>query len=295
MAWGAGALGLLAVAALAGADPAPHADPWIDIPTVPTTDFDQYYPDRARRMRINGWARLRCVAQPGGRLTACQLVGEAPSDYSFGNRALLAARVLRVGPSALAQALDWPAYYLVSFETRDGTTPPDVVIAPQASEIEAARPPSADPVGMARLRCEVPASGGGLVTGCQVLFEGPAGQGFGLAATSLAARAYRVDRKPLPARVRFRLGGWRPDFQLDVHVSDTDAIVVWRTPPAPQALDAAGGRAGVMLNCAWDLRGALSACRVDEAVPRADAEAALSLVGDLRLSRPVEFNINFGQ
>jgi hypothetical protein len=63
-------------------------------------DPGPYYPERALRNDISGYATVDCLASPEGNLTKCVVVEEEPADIGFGVTTLLMAhdRWMKVAP-----------------------------------------------------------------------------------------------------------------------------------------------------------------------------------------------------
>jgi hypothetical protein len=55
-------------------------------------DSGPYYPDRAARMGVSGYATLDCVALASGALTSCLIDEEFPMGFGFGPAALTMAK-----------------------------------------------------------------------------------------------------------------------------------------------------------------------------------------------------------
>ncbi|HWA61870.1 MAG TPA: energy transducer TonB [Caulobacteraceae bacterium] len=58
----------------------------------------RYYPDRAQRLGVSGKATLSCVVNAAGKVGACEVVGETPADYGFGDAARKLARFFVMKP-----------------------------------------------------------------------------------------------------------------------------------------------------------------------------------------------------
>lgn len=292
-------LGLLAAACLS-ADPVlareTQSPVRLDTP-VKLVGRAPEHPTQALTLGIRGWGRLRCIARADATLGDCQLVGEAPQGFRFGRTALAAAPQLRVAleGEALASIVGKPTYYKISFSGDRATA--DQARPSSPALVEAAHPKGAEVVGMVELECRPPASGKGLVSDCVVTAEGPVGQGFAAAAVALAEAEYRTDIEPLPQRFTFYLRRWsfsnrpNPLFAAMPEVL-TFASLKWREKPGPEE-GLQLPEVGVLLDCALDADGGLSACRSD-AEPAA-AQAALAFTPRLRLTRSVSFIVNWGQ
>jgi TonB family protein len=63
--------------------------------------FARYYPDRAQRLNMSGEASLKCVVTDNGRLTACEIVSEAPEDFGFGQAGLAVSKLFKMHPATI--------------------------------------------------------------------------------------------------------------------------------------------------------------------------------------------------
>ncbi len=78
---------------------------WLEIKDCPAgarapeaaTDAASYYPEEARRRRIEGLAVVECAVTDAGATTGCQAVSETPPGYGFGPAAVSRAAQVRVG------------------------------------------------------------------------------------------------------------------------------------------------------------------------------------------------------
>ena len=183
-------LRLLALAAAAlGASPAAAQTVWAAAPT--TADIAAAYPEKAKAAGLAGGATLMCTAARDGRMKDCDILGEAPRGQGFGvaARKLAEAGMRAVGVTKDAQVkvdLSFPAE-LARGESLNVKTPIWTAL-PSVTEIQAAVPKTEGGANNARvtLVCEVQA--GGLLSGCVVDREEPAGQGFGPAILTLAPK-----------------------------------------------------------------------------------------------------------
>ena len=65
--------------------------------TKPTgSDMARFYPDRAARAGLSGWAVIECLTETTGDLKDCQVLGEAPLKQDFGAAALKLSRLFKV-------------------------------------------------------------------------------------------------------------------------------------------------------------------------------------------------------
>jgi hypothetical protein len=272
-----------------------------DTPFTLLVDASRYYPDRAQRMEVSGWARLRCVAHEDATLGDCIVVGEGPAEFGFGKSVLMLARSARVRPEVLSGVVGRPSYYKITFQApgsrRIGLDP---VKSPKRKVIEAARPPGADAIGMAGLSCLAPLATNAPLTDCVVEQEGPAGQGFGEAAIALAQTGYSAAIEPVPEKVEIWFGADSLEGKDARGVvtaygsAGTDLIV---SPTASVEAVAGLPRASVKMTCGWTADGQLRDCVADSAAtaPAEAVAAVLAFTPNLRVTRKVGFNINWGQ
>ena len=89
---GAFLLALLAVANSASVQAAPSPTvPEAVAATKPSQACDikkRYYPEKAKKMRIEGHALLYCRVEPTGRFSDCDVASESPPNFGFGEAAL---------------------------------------------------------------------------------------------------------------------------------------------------------------------------------------------------------------
>ncbi len=99
-------LGLVVSLALAGSATAQTPSPgreivdgvvWKSKPNA--NDMANYYPYRAMRQGIGGWALLRCRVSADGRLEACRAPASFPKDEHFDDMALKLADKFRMAPA----------------------------------------------------------------------------------------------------------------------------------------------------------------------------------------------------
>lgn len=210
-------LTILATVLAAGDAPAPaEATPyWAEAPTVEA--MTAVYPPAARAAGTGGRATLDCAVASSGRLSDCRLAQEFPEGEGFGDAALKLADHLALGPGARAAEAFPDGHARVPFIWRTGECP---ALAPPLAEPSAPnstasllswkinlpvirrpdwiRRPSNDAFysvypkralrrelgGRAVITCKVDAEG--MLAGCSILNEEPAGEGFGDAALALA-------------------------------------------------------------------------------------------------------------
>jgi hypothetical protein len=273
-----------------------------DTPFTLQVDASHYYPDRAQRMEVAGWARLRCVAHEDAKLSDCVLVGEGPSGYGFGRALMMLSRSMRVRPDVLPEVVGKPSYYRIGFRPDGpGRVPLEAIKPPKPKLIEAARPAGADQIGMATVSCLVPLTAISPLSACVALGEGPTGQGFGAAAVDLAQRAYVANFEPTPARVDLWFGAPMVKTMdgrrlVEAYGSANTALIV--APTASAESLAAMPEQAVKMNCGWSPDGALQDCTVDPTLATTFPDAVktvLAFTPNLRLVRTATFNILWGQ
>ncbi|MDE2357331.1 MAG: energy transducer TonB, partial [Alphaproteobacteria bacterium] len=69
---------------------------WISRPSG--DEVNQYYPDRAQRMNVQGRAELECIVTVKGTLTGCTIISESPADQQFGAAAMKLTRFFKMRP-----------------------------------------------------------------------------------------------------------------------------------------------------------------------------------------------------
>jgi TonB family protein len=166
-------------------------------------------------------------------------------------------------------------------------TNPDWLHKPGPDDFSSLFPSGATSTGVVVIQCEVTSDGH--ATGCVVLAENPAGQGFGAAALKIAPRFQMkpetLDGKPVGGGV----------FQVQIHFGYPGLFPLkWEHQPSDAELAAVwpekgrGVTASVTLKCRIDIKGFPNHCRVDRETPPAlgFGAAALKLEPVLRLSRP---------
>ena len=74
----------------------------------------RYYPERAQRLGLSGYAQIRCVVNALGRMQSCTVVMETPQDNAFGQAALKLSRLFSVprrtasGATTAGRSVDIP-------------------------------------------------------------------------------------------------------------------------------------------------------------------------------------------
>lgn len=72
---------------------------WTHMPTA--ADLAQYYPRRAMKRGVEGFAAIRCRVERAGALSACVVLRETPEGYGFGEATLRLAPMFRMRPMSV--------------------------------------------------------------------------------------------------------------------------------------------------------------------------------------------------
>lgn len=175
------------LAAVVGA-PAAAQVVWTVAPTA--ADMAAAYPEKARAEGIGGGVDLICTARRSGGMTDCDVMGEEPRGYGFG----AAARRLAAGMQAVGVAKDAEVRFSITFapELAKGGTyvarTPRWAALPSVADMQAAAPKTEGGPNDARVTLVCDVKAGGVLDGCAVDREEPAGQGFGPAILALAPK-----------------------------------------------------------------------------------------------------------
>lgn len=65
---------------------------------TPAVGPADHYPDRARRLEIEGRVLLECEVLETGLMSECVVLEETPPDYGFGAAALKMSRLFKMKP-----------------------------------------------------------------------------------------------------------------------------------------------------------------------------------------------------
>jgi hypothetical protein len=180
----------LAAASVAG--PAAAEVNWIAAPTA--AEMAAAYPEKARAAGVGGGVELACTSNRLGEMTDCDTLAEEPRGLGFG----LAARRLARAMKAEGLRKDTEVRISMTFAPELAKGAPLTVKTPRwtalpsVEEMQAAVPKgdASSPNNIrVTLVCDVQA--GGVLSGCVVDREEPAGQGFGPAILALAPK-FRV-------------------------------------------------------------------------------------------------------
>ncbi|MBX3482446.1 TonB family protein [Phenylobacterium sp.] len=183
---------LAAVGALATAAPAAAEITWIMAPT--NAEMAAAYPGKARAAGLGGGVELACTSTRTGDMTDCDVLGESPRGYGFGQAARKLVKAMR--GADLRKDVEVRISMTFAPELARGqpvtVKTPRWTALPSVEDMQAAAP-KGDAGGPNDVRvtllCDVQA--GGVLSGCVVDREIPAGQGFGPAILALAPK-FRV-------------------------------------------------------------------------------------------------------
>ncbi|WP_309605852.1 TonB family protein [Phenylobacterium sp.] len=171
---------------------------WSEAPSV--ADVAAAYPAKARGAGVGGRVSLSCEIDRQDRPRDCAALGEQPSGYGFGFAARKLAEHMRVADAALrGQEVRIPVTFDPAVLKNEGplVTRPVWSTLPSAADFQASFPKTANGVNEVRVALVCSATSAGLLTGCAVDREEPAGQGYGQGALALAPK--------------FRVGPWSLD------------------------------------------------------------------------------------
>jgi TonB family protein len=257
--------------------------------------YRQVWPAEAVKQKLGGRAIMRCRVDGAGLLSACQLIGETPAGYGFGQALLSLAPQYQMRPDAIAtQAPNGEV--IIPADWFEFDKAPDWLRKPSADDLLVVWPRDAWRKGLngkASIDCIVSAQGA--LFDCVVLSESPPGQHFGSAALALVPqflmRPAIRNGQPVLSQVAIPinfagLNGSTTDQSVGVKM--VSAAMAW--PEAPSYADVAvayppkakaaklGGRA--TLNCEFTATGRLRNCNTVTEEPRgqgfADAAKVLA-------------------
>jgi TonB family protein len=180
---------LAALGALAAAAPAAAEINWVVAPT--TAQMAAAYPEKAKAAGVGGGVELACTSTRTGDMTDCDVLGEEPRGYGFGQAARKLAKEMR--GEGLRKDMEVRISMTFAPELARGAPvtvkTPKWAALPSVEDMQAVAP-KGDNGGPNDVRvtlvCDVQA--GGALAGCVVDREIPAGQGFGPAILSLAPK-----------------------------------------------------------------------------------------------------------
>lgn len=211
---------LAALVATATAASAQAPPLWAEAPSV--AEVAAAYPAKARTAGVGGQVNLSCQINREGRPRDCAALGEQPSGYGFGFAARKLAERMRVADAALrGQEVSIPVTFDPALLKGDAplVTKPVWSTLPSAEDFQASFPKTANGVNEVRVALICAASAGGLLTGCGVDREEPAGQGYGQGALALGPK--------------FRVGPWSLDGMATAGAKVRVPIRYQLTPVGP--------------------------------------------------------------
>ena len=282
---------------------------------VPVGDLGRYFPDRAARMNIGGSATVRCVVGDDLGARDCIVVGEDPSGFGFGDAAIAIMRGAKfVSPWHGSSLVGRTAIRTIPFHSPSSNRPApgDWIQQPSAQVISRAHPAGAEAFGMADIACTA-VGPDGTPLDCLAQSESPQGEGFGVAALTLANQfRWRGGALP-PLRVGFYIA-WvvpgspsstrnivvgsaieGPGAQIYAHSQVGSSLIPWSrvfsqvpTDEQVETVRPSGlsGMADVRMMCDVAPSGELLNCSAT-APSQVDARyvsAAMSLISDFRFS-----------
>ena len=194
---------------------------WAEAPGV--AEVAAAYPAKARVAGVGGQVNLSCQINREGRPRDCAALGEQPSGYGFGFAARKLAEHMRVADAALrGQEVRVPVTFDPALLKGDVplVTKPVWSTLPSAEDFQASFPKTANGVNEVRVALICSAAAAGLLTGCVVDREDPAGQGYGQGALALGPK--------------FRVGPWSLDGIATAGAKVRVPIRYQLTPVGPQ-------------------------------------------------------------
>jgi len=175
---------------LIAAGPAAAQTAWIAAPTA--ADMAAVYPAKAKAEHIGGGVELSCTANRKGAMTDCDVLGESPRGYGFGGAARDLAKKLTAQGVVNGQEVRVPISFLPDLGAGATVKTPKWTSLPSVADMQAAVPKSEGGPNDIRVTLVCAVQDGGVLSGCAVDREEPAGQGFGQAILTLAPK-FKVD------------------------------------------------------------------------------------------------------
>lgn len=182
---------LLAVAAGSlTAGPAHAAPTIVEAPAV--AEVAAAYPAKARAKGVGGAVVVSCTAGREGALLRCLRLKEDPTGYGFGLAALKLVRGMKVTGAAGDAEVVVPVRFAPELlQPGFRATTPVWSATPSAADFQATVPKQEGGPNDVRVTLVCDVQAGGVLAGCVVDREEPAGQGFGAAVLALAPK-FRV-------------------------------------------------------------------------------------------------------
>ena len=174
---------------LAAPAAAQSAATWLDAPTA--REVAAAYPAKAKAAGVGGAVDLSCQVTATGALTFCTVLGEEPKGHGFGAAARMLARDMRVSGVRKGDDVRVPVSFAADVLKGDGALvarTPKWSAMPSAADFQATIPKSEGGPNEVRVTLVCDVQTGGVLTGCVVDREAPAGQGFGQAVLALSSK-----------------------------------------------------------------------------------------------------------
>lgn len=154
---------------------------WSAAPTA--ADIAAAYPAKAKAEGVGGGVELACTTAASGALKDCEVLVETPRNYGFGAAARQLARSIRVAGAPSGTELRVPITFSADLAKGGAYTirTPVWAALPSAAELQAAVPKTEGGPNLVRVTLVCDVQAGGVLSGCVVDREEPAGQGFGAA------------------------------------------------------------------------------------------------------------------
>jgi TonB family protein len=178
----------------------PVAVTWAEVPSA--ADMAAAYPAKAKAAGVGGMANLSCSLNAQGHPRDCVALGEQPAGLGFGFAARKLAEKMRVAEIGLnGREVRIPVTFDPAVLKAEPITiaRPAWAVLPSAADFQASFPKTANGVNEVRVAMVCTVGADGVLSGCAVDREEPAGQGYGQGALALAPK--------------FRVGPWSQDGQ----------------------------------------------------------------------------------
>ena len=181
-------IALLAAALCAVALSAAAQTVWTTAPTA--VEMAAAYPPKAKAAGVAGMVEMSCTVLRGGAMSDCVALREGPTGYGFAE----AARKLGTRLTAPAATKGSEVTVVMLFPAALAKGEPLVLktaqwtALPSVTELQAAVPKTEGGPNDVRVALVCDVQAGGVLSGCTVDREEPAGQGFGQAILALAPR-----------------------------------------------------------------------------------------------------------
>lgn len=171
----------------AGAAQAQVAATFVEAPT--RDQVAAAFPAKAKAAGQSGAVDLSCTAARDGRLKDCAVIGEQPRGMGFGQAARQLARSMRVTGVPTGTEVKAPVNFSADVLKADFTAKtPKWAATPAAADFQATIPKHEGGPNAIRVTLVCDVQAGGVLSGCAVDREEPAGQGFGQGVLALASK-----------------------------------------------------------------------------------------------------------